>query len=110
MSEYLKQYKDKHKSYHGIIFIDFKAAFDTVPHNNLLQIVSDKKFLNYFEMDLLNFLIKNSYLEINGSKYRIKKGVPQGSIISPLLFDIFMDDLINFLKNKPTREKVDPHN
>jgi hypothetical protein len=60
----------------GILFIDFKAAFDTVPHDTLLSIIYKRKFLNYFEMDLLNFLIKNTYIEINNKKFRIRRGVP----------------------------------
>ena len=95
---FIVNYNKKASEDSRIIFIDFKAAFDSVPHDKLLKIVYERKFLNYFEMDLLNFLLKNSYLEINGKKFRIRKGVPQGSIISPLLFDIFMDDLVTHLK------------
>jgi hypothetical protein len=68
-------YESNHK-YSGILFIDFKAAFDTVPHEKLLKKIYDKKIFNYFEMDLLNFIIKNSFIEIYGQTFRTRKGVP----------------------------------
>ena len=60
-------------------------------------------------MDLLNFLLKNSYLEINSKKFRITKGVPQGSIDYFSTFvDIFIDNLVSFMENKPSNERINP--
>ena len=73
------------------VFIDLKKAFDTVDHNILLS-----KLQCYGVRGLALEWIK-IYL-FNSEFKEIKCGVPQGSILGPLLFILFINDMCDVSK------------
>ena len=86
----------------GVVFIDFKKAFDTVDHTILLAKLERcgiretplKWFRSYLHQRKQVCKINNSV----SNAVHINCGVPQGSNPGPLLFNLYINDLPNCLQ------------
>ena len=88
------------------IYLDLKKAFDTVDHKILLSKLEHYGFRGHTNNFLKSYLSgRHQFTVVNGKKSStnsIETGVPQGSVLGPLLFIVYINDIINCITDGKT--------
>lgn len=94
----LRQMSQKWKGIKWVIDMDISGFYDNIDHQKMIAVlekkIDDKKFI-----DLIRLLLKAGYLE-NWTFNATHSGTPQGGICSPILANIYLDELDKFISSK----------
>jgi group II intron reverse transcriptase/maturase len=103
------------RSWHGVSWFiegDIKACFDEVDHSELIKVLA-KRIADGRFLDLIQKALKAGYME-GTTPVNSLSGTPQGSIVSPMLANVYLHELDVFVEQlrakyeKGERKRINP--
>jgi len=85
-----------------VVFLDIRKAFDSVSHRKLLKKIESTCPKNLFHL-IRNIYTKSIGTNLQGEEmqqFKVRQGVRQGCALSPLLFIMYIDDVLQDLNTK----------
>ena len=84
-------------------FLDLRKAFDKINHDILISKLIKRKFPSFF-IKILYFMLKNQFVNVsfNGVSslsWKAGNGLRQGGILSPVLFNIYIDEILETISS-----------
>jgi hypothetical protein len=85
-----------------VLFLDYRKAFDSVSHSKLSEKLMSlgiqgnliRWIENFLKDRTMKFCVRGSFSE----SIKVLSGVPRGSVLAPLLFLLFVNDLPNWIR------------